>query len=604
MKKHIILCGGTASFRGFLARVCKSALEAFDTPGEFPLQKYPPEETLYILLPRYEKGEKVLPFLDIFFLRDLLDCKKHGARLYMENYPCRDYLAREVFGCFTTGNIRSFYDETLVLADGNVLQAASSAYMPATQADPEKILLSIQNCTGLHKVIKEGTFSFPALIDDHAGAVSAMMALTDFDSLFMRPYARWKEFLSSLWANLLELEPEEVRYVFSRTFPPLLRTTEIPDEKEALQKALDWHTRSGLLYSPDGTKGAYEMIRSDDLLFRTNFRVDSILMTGALLASAGKFLRKETLYECGKNLGNFFLQTKAQTPEGFIHWYENQTTVFSNDLARHILSLHSLWESTSEESFLTSAKKAAEAAGKWLENGDGLCCGYFDTRKGYEGRYPHPSGVFHGELGAALLKLDPVRYAPAAEKILDQLDWDNIAIGHSKPDVWSRCFLLYACAHGTLRDCTKQINAFLDYYETLLDPCGGFREEDLYQRRSAPLEAGVAQGEGFDRIADFLYCNNYLFAILEILQRKMPRDLRIRSMYGKLKKFILQSQITSDDPRFHGAWMRAFDMESNEYYGLLMDRDWGPYCIMAGWTMGIIPLTLLADLGAKPFFDK
>ena len=38
------------------------------------------------------------------------------------------------------------------------------------------------------------------------------------------------------------------------------------------------------------------------------------------------------------------------------------------------------------------------------------------------------------------------------------------------------------------------------------------------------------------------------------------------------------------------------------YYGLQLDRDWGPYCIMAGWTMGIIPLVLLEESGANSFF--
>ena len=36
-----------------------------------------------------------------------------------------------------------------------------------------------------------------------------MMNLTEFDPLFMRPYARWKEFLSALWADLLEMDPAE-----------------------------------------------------------------------------------------------------------------------------------------------------------------------------------------------------------------------------------------------------------------------------------------------------------------------------------------------------------------------------------------------------------
>ena len=605
MKKHIYICGGNASFRNFLARLCGKALEIFSTPEELPLLEKESRETLYILLPRYDEKENAVPPLDIFFMQKLNLCKKNGARIYMENYPCRDYLAKGVFGCFTTGNLRYIYQENAVLPDETLLQAANSFYYPATVENPENVLLRLQDCVGLHKVVKEGTFSFPVLTDDRAGSVTSMMNLTEFDPLFMRPYARWKEFLSALWADLLEMDPAEVRSVFEESFPPILRKAEAPcSERKALEQAISWHTDSGLLYTPDGTKGAYEMIRSDDLQFRTNFRIDSILMTGALLCAAGRYLKREDLCITGKNLGLFFLQSGAQTPEGFIHWYENQTTVFSNDLARHILALYSLWETTQESLFLESAQHAAHAAAEWLREKEGFCCGYFRTEKGYKERYPHPGGVFHGELGAALLKVDKEQYARDVEILLDQLDWDNASIGHSKPDVWSRCFLLYACAHNVLRDCSKEIRSFLDYYETLFHPCGGFREDDLFQRRSAPLEAGVAQGGGKDHIADLLYCNNYLFAVLEILRRKMPQEERVQKMYHSLKRFLLTIQIRSADKRFHGAWMRAYDMEYGEYYGLLLDKDWGPCCIMAGWTMGIIPFTLLSDLGGSSFFER
>ena len=84
----------------------------------------------------------------------------------------------------------------------------------------------------------------------------------------------------------------------------------------------------------------------------------------------------------------------------------------------------------------------------------------------------------------------------------------------------------------------------------------------------------------------------------------MPQEERVQKMYHSLKRFLLTIQIRSADKRFHGAWMRAYDMEYGEYYGLLLDKDWGPCCIMAGWTMGIIPFTLLSDLGGSSFFER
>ena len=78
---------------------------------------------------------------------------------------------------------------------------------------------------------------------------------------------------------------------------------------------------------------------------------------------------------------------------------------------------------------------------------------------------------------------------------------------------------------------------------------------------------------------------------------------RIRKSYKTLRSFLLEIQLTSPDGRFHGSWMRAFDMEYNEYFGLNKDMDWGSYCIMAGWVMALIPLVFLyEDTPEESFF--
>ena len=73
-------------------------------------------------------------------------------------------------------------------------------------------------------------------------------------------------------------------------------------------------------------------------------------------------------------------------------------------------------------------------------------------------------------------------------------------------------------------------------------------------------------------------------------------------MYRRLTSFVLDIQIDTGDRRLDGGWMRAFDMEHHEYYGLNKDKDWGAYCIMAGWVTGFIPLVLLNQLGAPSVF--
>ncbi|MBE7085120.1 MAG: hypothetical protein E7368_03600 [Clostridiales bacterium] len=60
--------------------------------------------------------------------------------------------------------------------------------------------------------------------------------------------------------------------------------------------------------------------------------------------------------------------------------------------------------------------------------------------------------------------------------------------------------------------------------------------------------------------------------------------------------YVIKIQIVDEDKRFNGGWMRSYSITHEEYYGLDADLLWGSYCIMAGWTMGMIPLAILYEL--------
>ncbi len=601
MLDRIYLCGGTSAFRQFLTQLAGDRVMVFGSPEIMPAYEAG-STSLYVILPQYEQGESLVNPMDMELVMRFGEYKKNGASIYIENYPSRDYLTLNVFGFFMTGRQRYVYQEN-VTANGMLLQAGNSFYFPQSMSyGPKvKVLANIGDSVGLHQESKSATFQFPVLTDDSAGCIGATMNFSEFDPLFMRPYREWKIFFASLWGRLLNVNECEIAAAFEQVWPKIIDLTGDQNTETALQAALNWHLESGLLYAPDGSHGAYEMIRSDDLEFRKNLRTDCILMTGALLAGAGKCYHREDWLQTGKHLADFILDRHIQTEDGFIRWYDNLTRVYSNDLGRHGLSLLYLWEMTGEERYHQVALHLEKAALNWLSK-DGICCGSFDIHDGYTECSGSPSPVFHGEMAAFLLKMKTADGKEAVRKILNKIDLDSQDIGHSRPDVWSRALLLYCCAHGTVQDCSSEISKLLDYYEKLQTPCGGLREDDLFIRQNAPLEAGVAQGGGHDSIADILYCNNYVFAALSII-RKKNADPRVEEIYQKLKTFLLHIQIKSQDCRFNGAWMRAFDMEYNEYYGLLLDRDWGPYCIMSGWVMGMIPLVLLDELHSISFFE-
>ena len=112
-------------------------------------------------------------------------------------------------------------------------------------------------------------------------------------------------------------------------------------------------------------------------------------------------------------------------------------------------------------------------------------------------------------------------------------------------------------------------------------------------------------GDGSDRIADILYCNSQvLSATTQMLkmaaERRCAVDMeKVRALNAGLRRFFLDAQIASDDMRLDGGWMRAYDTERGEWYGLNRDMDWGAYCIMGGWVMGYVPMALMESDGAK-----
>ncbi|MBQ9369435.1 MAG: hypothetical protein IJT83_16760, partial [Victivallales bacterium] len=266
--------------------------------------------------------------------------------------------------------------------------------------------------------------------------------------------------------------------------------------------------------------------------------------------------------------------------------------------ARHGLALLYLWRITGVRRYWECAARLAAACINWLGS-RGLYSGTFSLEKG-DGGGVSLTPVFYGEMAAFLLCFGTEEARQAVLRFAELVDVNSTAMGHSKPDALSRALLLFASVHVLGKvDCSTRLKELLDNYETLQEPCGGFREDDVFERTQV-IEAAVATGKGLDRIGDQLYCNNYLFATLALLRRgsfSIKERTRIERLYKNVRNYLLNIQIKSKDPRFDGAWMRAFNMHLNEYHGMAHDADWGPYCLMTGWVMGYIPLTLLEEIG-------
>ncbi|GEM_PF-2613978 len=591
---NIRLCGGTPAMRAFLRQL--GEVTVFANADELYQAGYA-DHILVVLLPEYSQGRRVVQEATPESLRGFLDWKGRGTRFYVENYPSRDYLAREVFSYFLTGNENHFNRETIFWNE-DVLQARNHFYFPTAinRRYMRTILAEVgSNLNGNR---------FPLLMDDQEGCVSSVMNLSDFQPEFQHPDTAWRKCLTALWSDLTKQPKETVATALDRVWPKPYQLSHGTDVATALKNAVEWHLHCGLMPEPDGSKGIYEMLMSGDFSLRKNYRTDSVLMTAALLAGYAKYTNDQALLQIAKNLADFLLDRGIQQDNGLLRWYDHSQTVYANDSGRHGLALLYLWRTTGDKRYLDCAERLAKACLAWL-GPNGLYNGTFsgpEIPTQGESRTP----VFYGEMAAFLLSMNTPEATDAVLKFAEQIHLNDQSMGHSKPDVLSRALLLYASIHTLAEvDQSAKLTEILDFFQSLQEPCGGFREDNIFQR-VLEVEAAVANGNGHDRIGDQLYCNNYLYLALGLLRRgKLSPTMRtqVEKMYQGVQKYLLDIQLASNDPRFNGAWMRAYNMDLQEYHGIANDADWGPYNIMTGWIMGYIPLTLLQELNGMPFIN-
>ena len=86
MVDHIFLCGGNALFRAFLTQLAGARLKICQDAESLPPYESG-RSTLYVILPEYEKGETSVAPIKMERIMQFGDCKKNGARFYVENYP-------------------------------------------------------------------------------------------------------------------------------------------------------------------------------------------------------------------------------------------------------------------------------------------------------------------------------------------------------------------------------------------------------------------------------------------------------------------------------------------------------------------------------------
>lgn len=601
----------------------------------------------YVILPDYGRGARCIPETDLETMRRFSELRRAGQRLYVENYDAGDYFHSAVFGLLVDAGPRRFFTESVVAAgdwkdrlpDGNILQARGSFFFPgrammfhARRTAVSSVLLEAADCIGTHRVFRAGTSACPALVrlDNY---FTAAMNLSEFDPLMQLPFFRWRRVFALLFSKVLGVSLARVERAFDMTWQPIGtagagKRTLKPDRgnmEKAVERAVAWHERSGVISEPSGRRGCFEMIRSQNLKVRANLRMDAQMLAGLLLFTQGRRKGDRGRMRRGENLIRHMLDNGIQVEKGYarglFRWFldfgDGPDYVWANDTARGGLVMLKMHALTGRGEYARRALALGDAILRWLGREGRHCLSFkiSGCRSMEDTRTPggfSENPIFYAEMASFLLQLHRAsgreKYKRAVLKFARPIirRFPKVkATSFSSNFIYSRTMLMLCCIQDLIgEDCSEKINYILDYLETLQHPSGGIAEPRI--NILAGAEAGVGIGDGSDSIADLLYCNNFFACALGVLTRTR-RPLAVNrpkavSIYRKLLRFLVNVQINSPDPRLDGGWMRAYDLEHGEYYGLNKDKDWGPYCIMGGWVMGYVPLALLSELGEpSPF---
>ena len=626
--KKIALVGESDIFYEFLSRAFDGEIVKFtdmEMAGNAALStKY---EAIIIIAPRGE----LIPMPSLDGLKNYTKLWNAGQRVYVELCDLQDSHLASLFGVRVYGAERAVFNENFVFGDA-LLQAPDATFQPTALAGGKEIL-RVEKCIGSHTPTIPGNERFPIVVAKNS-FIYAATRLSSIDRLNALPNARWRALFSTVFATLLGVSEKRVESAFLKTFPPMKLAGKKNNISDAVKRAVEWHYKSGIMPDASGDSGCFEMIRSSDFKVKYNSRTDVMLLSAALLTTAGKAFSEPNWEKTGNNLAAHCLDAGLQITDGesrgIFRWFDTlgaigtSELVFASDNGRCGMALIQLYRSTGDARYLESARMLGDAYIRWADGEPYLKQTVFspnecDLSTMKRSANPCNAPVFYD--GMALLFANLYRIT-GDERYRNQLKLTADALVRDYPDgyatnftpltksfLYSRLMIVLAAAQEIeCGDYSDLINELVMTFRDLQDSCGGVQDAGLViaDNTYSHEEFAVSMGKDEDKIVDMLYCTNNLLGCFTLISG-MKNSLTVKKdiaekMKSGIIEFLLFTQITEYDDRLFGGWMRAYDMESGEYYGVNKDLGWGPYCIMGGWVMGFFPLLLLADSGTPSIY--
>jgi hypothetical protein len=115
-------------------------------------------------------------------------------------------------------------------------------------------------------------------------------------------------------------------------------------------------------------------------------------------------------------------------------------------------------------------------------------------------------------------------------------------------------------------------------------------------------EGTLIQQNG-DPATDLLYTMNFAFIGLHEAHAATGESF-YKEAADRIAEFLVRAQVHSEiHPQFHGAWYRAFDFKSWDYWASNSDSGWGAWCTESGWSQSWITTVLNLRLRKRSLWD-
>ncbi|MCD9022426.1 hypothetical protein [Cohnella silvisoli] len=384
---------------------------------------------------------------------------------------------------------------------------------------------------------------------------------------------------------------------------------------DTIGKAIGWFEEAGMLLNmgKDGVQEGFgtEVYADGTQRLMPSIRIDCVAEVSMAYFMHGLLTKDKRSLDISDNLMSVcfdLMQIKEQSPlKGMLRWTQEAWGVcYQDDAARVLIPQLLKCLYTGSTQYLQECADALDFLVRTTGT-DGLRPFRTDNIDLTEEKIrklssaparfycAHYNAFYHGALLLAYKLTGNERYKEVGVRGLESLMsvYPNTRREYSETQEMCRLimplsWLYWVTGEGRHKEWLYGVTEDL---KRLRHPSGGYLEWDTgYQAdrsNSKDGEESTMLTRNGDPIVDLLYSLNWLptaFAQAYFV----TKDDSFKELCEDMAKFLISTQVHSDNKTINGGWARALDVDMLEVYGLPADVGWGPWAIESGWTVAEI----------------